>query len=267
MSRTFWHLPFALLGVLVAAAQGEELPAAGDAPAAVTDEIAGLIRQLDEPGFAARQEASNKLLEAGLAALPQVEQAAAGGSREASARAFEVLKRHMAGGDTGDSVRDVLGRLAGSKDPATAQRARNILNPPPAASMSRPIANVGFGNGPFRAANVQIQLGLGGGGRRVQIQEANGRREVEVEDSNRKTKFQSFPSGRIDVQITEKENGKERTRTIEARDLGDLKKLDLEAARTFEQFSRPVAAWAGGIPPPPNAQQILDTLRQRAQRR
>ena len=131
MMRTIWL--WAAAGVLLyASARGAELPEtklAGDISAPL---VADWIEQLDRPGFVERQAASQQLEEAGIAALSQLEAAAISTSREASARALDILKRHLLSGtdELKLAARDVLLRLAQNDNASTAQRARNVLNPP-----------------------------------------------------------------------------------------------------------------------------------------
>jgi hypothetical protein len=233
MSRTSWLSIGLVSSILAAAVQADELPLAAEADAEA-EAISQLIQQLDEPGFAARQEASARLTEVGPAAIPHLELAAASRTRETSTRALDILKQHFHRGDEAarQAASDVLQRLAIARDPATAQRARHILSPPPPPSIPSSVAaipNLAFPP----AFNGQLQLG---GVRRVHIQEAAGRRHVEVEDASRRVRMETRPNGRIDVQITEKQNGRDRTRNIEARDFDDLKRQDPEAAKTYEQY-------------------------------
>jgi hypothetical protein len=95
---------------------------------------------------------------------------------------------------------------------------------------------------PIRVAGAQIQINNIGavrglpGANRIHIRTANGDKEIEFEQGDKKTKIKAPAQGNIEVEITEKVNGKETTRKIEAKDLDELKKKDEGAAKILEQF-------------------------------
>jgi len=250
MSRTCWF--WAAVGILALAAQtrGDQLPGSASVSA---ERIATLVEQLDEPDFVSRQAASQRLEEVGAAALPQLEATAAAGSREASSRALDILKRHFQGG--GDEVRpaarEALERLAASQNPSTAQKARDVLNPPKPSS----IIPVGFQAPPPPRVN-----GFGGGFgaappnagvfRRISVSTINGRKSVEIDERERNVKMAATPTGGIQVEITDKINPRNPVRRIDAKDENDLRKKDGELARLYDQI-RPLIQQQqlGGMPP------------------
>jgi hypothetical protein len=207
------------------------------------DDVPGLIQQLDGPEFAQRQEASQKLSEAGKAVFPDLEKAAESGTREVASRIVDILKTHFTRGDdeTKKAAKEALERLAKSGNGAAAQQATKALAPPP--EETQPGIGGIFGGG-IRVAGAQIQIqvqangGNGAQGRKIKISEANGKREVEVEEGDRKVKMVKQPGGSIEIEITEKVNGKETTRKVEAKDLDDLKKKDPAAAQEYEKYSQ-----------------------------
>ena len=256
-------------------------------------QIAQLIEDLDQPEFADRQEASQKLAELGKEAVPQLEKAVARGNREVSGRALDILKRHWEGQDADgkQAAKESLERLAGSDHATTAQRARNVLYPrkepasgvagggfrgvvPAVLPAGGNIGGGGFGGGGFGGGGVVV--------RKVSMHiDANGARSIKVQENDRTTTLETQPNGRIVVTLTELKNGRNETRTIEAADLNDLRKKDPQAAQLYEQNDRPpvirvgalpnfrIAPGGGGIPipvipapPPPNAglQRTLDSL-------
>jgi hypothetical protein len=216
------------------------------APAASGADAAGaglrpLIDQLEAAEFSERQEASQKLVEAGPAAIPELQRAAESKSRETSDRALQILKRHFEQGDNDAqaAARAALERLAkGGGNPATARRADHVLNPPPEPTV------VTAPNAVPAANHVRIQIGMANPFERLQIntREANGKRDVDVIQGRRKIKIQTFPNGRIEMEIAEPVNGKEVTRKFEAKDLNELKGKDADAGRVYEQYG------GGGMP-------------------
>jgi hypothetical protein len=235
-----------LVGLLVAlasvSAAGVEFPA--------------LIEQLDSPDFASRQEASRQLAEAGADAMPALEQAIARGSREASSRALDLLKRQLHEGseDAKASAREALTRLAASTNASTAQRARDVLNPPAERTAAAPFGQIpvpngrrGFNNNvQFQAVNNPFQpgnnpanpAGFFAGVRRVSYSEINGRRGVEIAEQHRVINMDTWPNGAIEIAITDKLNGREVTRRIQAKDREDLARKDPETGKMYDQFYR-----------------------------
>src|SRR5687767_14924272 len=77
-------------------------------------DVPALIKQLDADDFAARQDASQRLIAAGEAALPAVEKAVQSESREVATRAFDILKTHVDKGSPGlkDASKQALDRIS-----------------------------------------------------------------------------------------------------------------------------------------------------------
>jgi hypothetical protein len=248
-STPAWLVAGGALFLAAAVCRGDTLPA-GDGPPNAAEGIARLVEQLDAPEFSERQEASRKLTEAGRAAFEEIEKSAQSGSREAAVRAVEILRNHFRGGDdqTREAAKAALERLAKSDNPAAAQRANLALNPP-AEPQGIPINAFQPAMLPMIApARLQIQMGNVGNRvvRRTSIRNINGQREIEQQDGDKITKVKDVPGGGIEAEITEKVNGKDTTRKVEAKDLDDLKKKDADVARLYEQYAnrpapRPVA--------------------------
>ena len=240
MKSTIALLVVAVASILTAAVgRGDALPDSREAPAAAGD-IARLVEQLDAPEFSQRQEASRRLTEAGRPAFKEIEQAAQSGTREAAIRAIEILKNHFSGGDeqSREAAKAALQRLAKSDNPAAAQRANLALNPP-AEAQGIPINAFQPAMMPMIApARIQIQMGNVGNRvvRRTSVRTINGQREIEHQDGDKITKVKDVPGRGIEAETTEKVNGKDTTRKVEAKDLDDLKKKDADAARIYEQY-------------------------------
>jgi hypothetical protein len=133
MFRTFFlsAVVACLLLQIGFSAEGTPAPIESATPLAL-DPIAATIQRLEHDTFAERQAASRILIEAGTAALPQLESTAANGNREAAGRALDIVKQHFQNGDAElkNGAREILTRLAKNENVAMAQRARNLLDPP-----------------------------------------------------------------------------------------------------------------------------------------
>lgn len=244
MSFKRWHCVAAALLILIpilGLSADDALWISADSADPGNTEIARLIEQLDKPEFAARQEASRRLSELGGEALPHLEQVAAKGSREASGRALDVLKqKFQEPGESQHSARAALERLAQGKSASAAQRARNILRPPRAATIY-PVFGGLMPNGLFPRGNNIVT-------RTVITHESNGRREVEIKEDDVSIKMQTLPGGRIDVEITERQNGRDVKRTISAKNLDELRQKDADAAKTYEQHQPGRVQGIAGLP-------------------
>jgi hypothetical protein len=257
MLRTIGFCAASLLVIHASARCGEGLPAVDIATEAASERIASLIERLDGREFAERQAASQQLEEAGAVAIPQLELTATAGSREASGRALDVLKRHFERGtdEVKLAAREVLVRLAESDNPSTAQRARDVLNPRKALGIVSPVGiqppippppvnnfGGGFNFGGRGGINVNA-----GPFRRISIADINGRRVIEIDERERRVKMETGPGGSIDVEVTDKQNG--RNRRLDARDLNELKRKDGELGRLYEQYAAPWQRQRGPIGP------------------
>jgi hypothetical protein len=98
------------------------------------------------------------------------------------------------------------------------------------------------------AGGVRVNSRTVNGQRTTTVTEGNGRRIV-MEDNNEKD---------ITVTITETVNGKQKKTEVKAKDLGDLKKKNAEAAKFYEKYSnfgrirvgRAIGRFGGGLPVP-----------------
>ena len=240
MFHTNW-LFLAAAGFLVPGQlRSEGLPSFDPSSEPSTRHIAAWIEQLDRPAYSERQSASQHLEDAGAAALANLETAIVSGSREASGRALDILKRHFETGeaDLKLAAQAVLVRLAGHTSASTAQRARNILNPPREGSIMGPMP-VGF------QQPMAPRVNFFAGGlpanpaffRTISISNINGRKSLKIDERERLIIMQTAPAGGIEVEITDKQNPRNPVRRLNARDLTDLKRKDAELGRLYEDHS------------------------------
>jgi hypothetical protein len=175
-----------------------------------------------------------------------LEATAAAGSRESAVRAFEILKRHFqsGGAELKSPAAEALQRLADSQSFTTAQRARDVLNPPPVPTLAVPPQQ------PQPRFNNFGGFGANGFGfRQVSVSNLNGSRIIEIDERERNIKMETPPRGPIQVTVTDKQNRRNAVRTIEARDLDDLKRKDPEFGRLYEQYQGGAQAQAGALIP------------------
>jgi len=236
MSNKFWLWAAAIVVLCRWSAGGERLPTPAEADDAVTDQIAALIDRLDARSFGERQVASQQLEDLGAAAAAHLELAIKSGSREASARALDILRRHFEQGsdDARQSARTVLVRLADSNSASLAQKARDALDPPKVPAYADP--GIMFGNGFNRVQNLQVVIG--GGGRSVTISDVNGRKSMEITDARRQVTLHTQPGGKIDVEISDPKNARNAKQRITANDVDELKRKDAEIGRLYEFYNR-----------------------------
>ena len=214
------------------------LTAQADEKNAPAGDFDALIRRLDANEFADRQAASDELSRLGSQAFPALERAARSESREASQRAIEILKRHYEGADTPtrQAARSTLERLAADSSTRSGRQADEVLNPPPPPATARVV----FGRPPVRVAraNIRIQAPPARFVRRVHVKNVNGVKEVEVEENGRKVKVVDNPNEGIQLEVTEKKNGKETTEKFSAKDADELKKKHPEAHKIYEELGK-----------------------------
>jgi hypothetical protein len=289
-----WLLAAGCALLLANIVRGDTLPEGASTPSTAED-VTQLVQQLDAPEFSERQEASRKLSEAGRNVFPQIEKAAEAGTREVASRGVEILKNHYQRGDqeTKEAAKSALDRLAKSGNPAAAQRATEALNPPTEPE-GLPAGNLGAINPAIplalqqqiQAAQAQrIQFGVlpaaPGVGRRISVRSINGKREIEQQEGDKITKVRDGANGGIEAEITEKVNGKETTRKVEAKDLNELKQKEPAAAdiydryanrrpaittpetlkRQLESLDRTMETYKARLPNDPNVQRSIDSLK------
>lgn len=217
---------------------------AADAKPAI--DIGQLIKDLDHDKFSVRDQATNKLADTGETAIDAVAEAALSDSREVATRSIDILKRLMQSQHTitKDKAKQALEKLAqATTNEATARRAAQALKPDPPIPVGRPVPAI---NRIQIGGNLQlpnnVQIAVNGNNRVIKIQNVNGRRTIEVTENGRKVEIVDDPQQGIDMSITEKVDGNDKTEKYAAKDADELKKKHPEAAKIYEQYK------AGGIP-------------------
>jgi hypothetical protein len=218
-------------------------------------DIPKLIKQLDSEDFAERQGASSRLAGAAEMAIPALEKAAQGESREASMRAFDILRTHFEkGGPTArEAAKEALERIAKADAGGASRRATEILTPPTPATPPRNVragfapaipimpAAPGFAPAPggIRIAGARIVVAAGaiGGGTETKIKVENGVKTTEVKDKDRQVKIVDDPDKGLQLEVTETKDGKEKTEKYEAKNADELKTKHPEAYKIYEEYS------------------------------
>jgi hypothetical protein len=164
-------------------------------------------------------------------------------------RALEILGQHFQDGDaaTKEAAKEALDKIAASDHEASARRAKEILEPKP----EQP--NVIIPN--FAPVQMQIRINAiaqaGGGVQRIQIN--NGVKQMETDDGQRKVKITDDPNKGIEVEITQKKDGKETTEKFQAKNAEELAKKDPEIHKLYQKMQNAggvqIQAFPGGILP------------------
>ena len=198
----------------------------------VSSEITAWIQQLDSNRFSERNDASRKLEAVGTAALPALADAAVGDSREVTLRALDILRKHFQQGDDAikTAAKAALEKVSGSNHASASRRAKDILDPPKPAP-----AIQGFGIVP---GQIQIQMNIVGGAQARRIQIKNGVKQTDITDGDRKVKIVENPNGAIQIEVTEKKNGKETTRKYDAKNADELKKNHPDGHKIYNQYGK-----------------------------
>lgn len=211
-----------------------------------------LVKQLDADEFAERQAATQKLEELGASALLALEAATQGKSHEAASRAMAILKTHFQSGQPAlkQAAKESLQRIAKGENAAAARHAEEVLTPPP-----EPNANARPALPGLRPGMAPLRLAIAGAAKRVSVKTVNGVKDVEVEEKDRKIKIHDDPAKGIEMEVTEKKDGKEETKKYEAKNADELKTKHPEAHKLFEEFAKAGAAAVrvevvGGARPP-----------------
>jgi len=217
--------------------------------ASINNDLEKFSRLLDSDRFSERRLASQELSAAGIEALPVLEKAALGDSREASARAMTIIQQHFAAGDedTRKEAESYLKRIAESGNDFAARRAQESLSPEETApDQFNPV----FGNlapqqraaiAQARAAKIQqmqIQIARQQQAvRRINVRVANGEKTITVTENDRKVSI-TEKKGAVEVVVTEKEDGKEKTTKYAAKNADELKKKHPEAHAIYKKYNR-----------------------------
>lgn len=252
-------VPLASLVFLIAFAFAQPVGLAQEAPApAEPVDLPKLVQQLDSDKFNERQAATQKLTEIGRDAIPALVEAAKNPSREASSRSLEILRKHLQSKDEAlqKAARESLEALAKSDVPRIATGAAEALKPKPDPNQPQPFGVPGLqGRAPIQ---LQVQAMAVGGGRRVAIQNVNGVKTTTVEENGRKVKIVEDPAKGIEMEVTEKVDGKDQTKKYEAKDVAELKTKHPEAHKIYEQSAKQpnVQIQFGAVPIAPGIEGI-----------
>jgi hypothetical protein len=226
-------------------------PVEQPAATATSQQISEWIKQLDHDGFNVRESAQQKLEEAGEAAFEALREAALGESQEAATRAVEVLKKHYHGSNDAlkNAAQTQLDKISKSDNPIAVRRAEAALQaaPKPEQKPADPaVPTVPFGGGGIRigggggAFKIEVRSAVigGGKGKSISVKNVDGNKEINVEEEGRKVKIEESAAGKIKMSVTEKVDGKEETKTYEAESADDLKKVQPEAHKIYEQYKQ-----------------------------
>ncbi len=218
-------------------------------------EIQQWIKDLDSDTYAARQAAAQMLYDTGKAAVGPLTEAATGKSLEATMQAVNVLRRlsqSTTNKETADAARKSLESLSQGQT-AAAGPAKEALVTPPEAPRFGPntlpggVPGIGGNIRVFPGGRIQILQGgnlqLGGNGgfngfNAIRITaNGNGNRTIDADENGKKTHIEENQNG-IEIKVTEKINGQEKTDTYKAKDADELKKKYPEAAKIYDKYAQ-----------------------------
>ena len=240
------------------AAKPAEAAASGDAH---TPEIARLIAELDDDQFDVRQRAAKQLAEIGRRAIEALAKAAAGDSLEVTTRAVDILKKLYQSDDepTQKAAEAALEKLAQGNHAPSAWRAKSVLKVKPSGE-PKPDENVQPGRIIIGGNIVPgIQIAQAGKAKSISISKRDGVKEIKVQEDGDRYHITVDDKKGIKVEITKKnKEGKDETKTIEAKDAEELKKKSEEAYKVYKEYGEQEAGGAiqvqigGGAVPVPN---------------
>jgi hypothetical protein len=108
--------------------------------------------------------------------------------------------------------------------------------------------------GGFRPA-LPLRVAFGGAAfKRVTVKDVNGVKDIDAEEADRKIKIHDDPAKGIEMEITEKKDGKDVIQKYEAKNAEELKTKHPEMHKLYEQYAKGPAggirieAFAGGFP-------------------
>jgi len=212
----------AILAVVPSAARADD----SDLDAKVDQHIALLSGR----NFVDRQRAITELVEADVAAVTPVAEAAETGEPELVKSCVAILKRiQVSGSDEGRKAAETaLKELAESKLPQVANAAAAALK-----------EEADFGPGRLPANRRLLPQNIGGaGGVRISMRTVNGQRTINVKEADREIEIQDADGKKIRMSVQQVVNGKPETKEYEADDLEDLKKKNAEAAALYEKYGK-----------------------------
>ena len=208
---------------------------------ASADDIDGWIVALNSSEFKARNEALQKLVQAGQPAIEPVAAAASTGNLEVAIRCLEVLKRlfHSKDNAVKAAAKSALEKLKSGDPVSMAQRAAAIIAPPPPPTPTR---RGGIFGGAFR---LQVRANFG---RNIKIQVQQNinnnitTRKVNVEENGRKIQIEETTGKGINIKVTEGPAGKQKTTEYKAKDAAELKKKHPDGYKIYQKYGQQKAA-------------------------
>ncbi len=203
-------------------------PKKSPAVEATQEKIREWIDALTSRDFETRRDASRKLLAAGQVVVKAVATAADGEYLERTTRCIALLRKMLASTDkaTKSAAEWALKQLTKSRFRGVARRAGAAL-PKPDPSPQRGAAS----------RNVT----------RISVRVTNGRSTINVVSGDRSIVIQDVNGKEISIRVTDRVNGKNRTREIKASDVADLKKKDPEAHKLYEKHAGKNRGVRGGL--------------------
>lgn len=222
-------LAFSSATAISPAAVADE-PAVADASA---ERIAELIKQLDADQYSDRQDAQDALIAIGRPAIEAVGQAATAGSLEVTSRSIDILKKLYDSPDeaTKSAAEAALKKLADGDHASSARRAKAVLK------AKEPAANQGV-PGAGRVIIGNAQFNIQGGNKRVSVRTVNGVKTIDVQEGDKNTKIVVDAQGAIKAEVTTKQDGKDKTEKIEAKNADELKKKNKEVYDLYQQYAK-----------------------------
>ncbi len=208
-------------------------PGAAETPTA--DNIAKLLRELDDDSYQVRERATAELIKLGRPAVEAVAAAAEGQSLEVSRRCMQALTmwRESDNAELKAAANEALKGLIKSKNEHVASKARELIEP--AKQPEAPAAN------PFNF-NIQVRQVQLAGQRGVRIQNNNGLKTIDVNENGKQTHIEENPQGGIKVKVTEKVDGKEKSTTHEVKNAEELKKKLPDVFKLYQKYGQQRAA-------------------------
>jgi len=219
----------------------------------VTDEqIATWTTQLEADEWAVRESATANLVKAGKAAIPVLEKAITTGGPETGMRVVTILGKQYQSKDedTRKAAKGALERIAGQGN-VLASSAKNALasSKGGGGATATGVVQIGGAGGVIQVGNgavlringaqvqqlggaggavtitVQAVVGVGGQqGTNVKVTNVNGVKDLTVTEGDKTTKIREQANGSIEVEITEKVEGKPKTTKYQAKNAAELKK-------------------------------------------
>jgi len=237
---------------------------ADDKPA--TDEQIGTwIAELEADEWAVREAATKNLTKAGKVAIPVLEKAVTTGGPETGMRVVTILGKQYQSKDedTRNAAKGALERIAAQGN-VLASSAKNALaaSKDGAKGTATGVVQIGGAGGVIQVGNGAVlridggQIQLGGGGNaitvtvqavggvgaqatNVKVTTVNGVKDITVTEGDKTTRIREQANGSIEVEITEKVEGKPKTTKYQAKNAEELKKKHPKVYELYARHAEP----------------------------